>query len=415
MEPIQRTRAIRALVIDDEPLIRGVVSAQLRHLGVGCVQTAADGAEAMQLLESAETPVDVALCDLGMPNEDGLVFLRRVAASRQPPAVILMSGDDPLVLDAARRLGIGHNLDILGVAAKPFTCATLAALLDGLDRSLPAAPSSNSQRLGVADITRALRERLLEVWFQPQMDLASHEILGVEALVRLRHWDYGLMAPITFLGPAEEHGLMEPLTDYVIEESVAWCQKWKHAGHPLTVSINLCATALNDLTFPDRVAGICRRYAVTPGDLAFELTESWLAKDSAVILDIMTRLRLKGFRLSIDDFGTGYSSLEQLKALPFHELKVDRRFVQDATHDARSCLILQSSLDLAAQLQISTVAEGVESEPELDLVSRLGCHLAQGFLIARPMPPAEIPCWLAGRTSSSWRTGAARLEKELTN
>jgi EAL domain-containing protein (putative c-di-GMP-specific phosphodiesterase class I) len=401
MEPARRTRAIRALVIDDEPLIRAVVSAQLRHLGVESVQTAADGAEAMRLLESVETPIDVALCDLGMPNEDGLVFLRRVAACQHPPAVILMSGDDPLVLDAARRLGIGHNLDILGVAPKPFTRATLAGLLDRLDQSLPAVPSSTAQLLTPAEIVHALREQLLEVWFQPQMALVSHQILGVEALLRLRHWDHGLMQPITFLGPAEEHGLMEPLTDYVLEESVAWCQRWKQAGYPLTVSINLCATALNDLTFPDRVAGICRRRGVAPADLVFELTESWLAKDSAVILDIMTRLRLKGFRLSIDDFGTGYSSLEQLKELPFHELKVDKRFVQDATHDARSCLILESSLDLAAQLKISTVAEGVESEPELNLVSRLGCHLAQGFLIAKPMPAQEISCWLAGRTHTA--------------
>jgi EAL domain-containing protein (putative c-di-GMP-specific phosphodiesterase class I) len=154
------------------------------------------------------------------------------------------------------------------------------------------------------------------------------------------------------------------------------------------------------------MADLCARHDVDPGRIVIELTESTVAADSTTLLEIVTRLRVMGFRLSIDDFGTGYSSLEQLRMLPFSELKVDRRFVQDAAHDERSRLILMSSLNLARQLALVSVAEGVESEADLDLVARLGCDVVQGYLIGKPMPAHEVSAWVAAAS----RDGATGLQ-----
>ena len=202
------------------------------------------------------------------------------------------------------------------------------------------------------------------------------------------------MSPASFIGPAEESGLIRKLTDYVVDQGLTWCRFWRQAEYPLSVSINLSVGALTDLDYPDSLTSLCGKRRVDPGDVVLELTESSLATDSKVLLDIVTRLRLKGFRLSIDDFGTGYSSLEQLQSLPFNELKIDKRFVEDATRSIRSALILQNSLDLAARLKMSTVAEGVETNTGMQLVSRLGCDRAQGYLVAKPMPGDDLLPWL---------------------
>jgi EAL domain-containing protein (putative c-di-GMP-specific phosphodiesterase class I)/CheY-like chemotaxis protein len=395
------TQPLRALVIDDDPRIRLVAVRQLRHLGLKVVHTAADGAEALQAIEAAAPPFDVALCDLSMPNEDGLVFLRRLACCANKPAVIIISGEDPLVLDAARRLGMSHNLDVLGVASKPFTLNTLQEILSRLNEpsqtSEPAESATHStavQLLDATEIERSLEAGWFETWFQPQMELQSRRIVGVEALLRLRHPENGLMSPASFIGPAEESGLIRKLTDYVVDQGLTWCRFWRQAEYPLSVSINLSVGALTDLDYPDSLTNLCGKRRVDPGDVVLELTESSLATDSKVLLDIVTRLRLKGFRLSIDDFGTGYSSLEQLQSLPFNELKIDKRFVEDATRSIRSALILQNSLDLAARLKMSTVAEGVETNTGMQLVSRLGCDRAQGYLVAKPMPGDDLLPWL---------------------
>jgi len=413
--PARQTVPTRALVVDDDLQVRRLVARQLQQLGIERVESATDGVDAIRTVAAANPPFDVVVCDLNMPREDGLVFMRRLAGRDRPPAVVLMSGGDAVVLDAARRLALERKLDILGVVCKPCTVAMLAAVLArfNADPSPPASKEvSPHPQLDVVDLAESLRRELVEVWFQPQLDLTSHRILAVEALVRLRHDVHGLLLPGSFIATAEEHGLIVPLTTRVLEQAVTWCRAWQDAGLQLSVSVNLSAVGLHDLSYPDAVLDLCARRHIDPGRIVFELTESALAADSTTLLDILTRLRLKGFRLSIDDFGAGYASLEQLRALPFSELKVDRRFVQDAVHDARSRLVLSNSLDLATQLKLITVAEGVESEAELDLVTRLGCDVAQGYLIGKPMAASEVRAWIARRSPAT--TNEVRAARRST-
>jgi EAL domain-containing protein (putative c-di-GMP-specific phosphodiesterase class I) len=239
----------------------------------------------------------------------------------------------------------------------------------------------------------------IELWFQPQFRLSLNRVTGVEALMRLRHPTLGLLDPESFIPVAESAGLIGALTDLALAAAVEWSARWRTAGHQLTVALNLSKAGLMDLTLPDRALHLCQTHDVAPADITFELTESSLAAQATVLLDIAARLRLKGFRLSLDDFGTGYASLAELQSLPFHELKLDRQFVQGAPYDARALGILRSSLALAAELGLSTVAEGVETESMLALVSGLGCQIIQGYFIARPMPADRIGPWLIERSS----------------
>jgi EAL domain-containing protein (putative c-di-GMP-specific phosphodiesterase class I)/ActR/RegA family two-component response regulator len=391
---------LKTLVVDDRPSVCQALSRMLAALHVRWAESACSGAEALERIERAEERFDVAIFDLNMPGDDGLICLRRLAQLPEPPAVILISGADAPVLDAARRLGENLGLVVLGTLAKPVDRARLGALLESAGRVSGAAPADAGPVLDEAEIRRALAERRFEMWFQPQLHIASGQIRGVEALLRLRDRDRGLLGPDAFLKVAEQHDLLPVLTDFAVDTAIARLRDWQNAGCHVTVSINLSRAGLRDLSLPDRAELVCRAHGLNPSQLVIELTESSLASDTNALLDIISRLRLKGFRLSLDDFGKGYASLEDLRSLPFHELKLDKQFVQAAGHSSRARAIVESSIGLAAELRMTTVAEGVENDETLQLVSRLGCQMAQGFYIGRPMPASELSGWIRQRDTA---------------
>jgi len=395
--PAQRVR--RALLVEDDAATARVLARMLRAVGVAEVQHAADGAVGIGALESAERPFDIAFCDLNMPGEDGLVFLRRLASLAHQPAVVLMSGGDPLVLDAAERLARGHGLCVLGVAPKPLTPSTVTLLVERLHdagRQARATVASPRPVLTPQDVERAMSEGRFEVWFQPQAHLASGLILGAEALLRLRHETSGIITAGAFMASAEKSNVIGRLTSLVLDRAAACSREIQaRTGRPFRVAVNLSAATLSDVSHPDALTRVVREHGLSPSSVTFELTESMLAANEVATLEVVSRLRLAGFRLSIDDFGTGYASLDRLRQLPFHELKLDQTFVKGALHDRRSRLILENSLALATALRLSSVAEGVELQEQLDLVSSLGCELAQGYLIARPMPADALLATMA--------------------
>jgi EAL domain-containing protein (putative c-di-GMP-specific phosphodiesterase class I) len=392
--PSPDLKDLRILVVDDQASVRWVVARLLTSLGADRVETASSGAEAIATIEAAAEPCNVAICDLSMPDGDGLVFLRNLARLVRKPAVILMSGKDRVLLETAQQLGESLAVTILGTIIKPLTGVALMQLLDTL--SLPEAMARPMPPvvLTEAEIASSLDAGRFELWFQPQCHIPSGHVVGVEALIRLRDVHLGLLGPASFIDTAEQCGLIARLTNFVLDEAVTWSGRWRTAGYPVTVAINLSKAGLNDLTLPDRAAALCAAHDVAPSQLTFELTESSLPTDGPALLDIMARLRLKGFRLSLDDFGTGFASLEQLRSLPFHELKLDTQFVQSAVHNARSRAILQGAIGLAAELDMSTVAEGVETPAMLQMVVDLGCHVAQGYLVAKPMSAEQVLEWL---------------------
>jgi EAL domain-containing protein (putative c-di-GMP-specific phosphodiesterase class I)/ActR/RegA family two-component response regulator len=397
--PSPEPEDLKILVVDDRASVCELVTRLLAQLGVWRVESAQSGAQALRLIETADEPFHIAIFDLDMPTDDGLVCIRRLARFSVRPSIILMSGKDPVVLESAQRLGEGLGLAVLGTLSKPITGATLTAMLEALKRPAAAAGLAPPVVVVGAEVKTALDEGQFELWFQPQYHVASRRICGVEALLRMRD-GRGLLLPNTFIKPAEDGGLMGRLTEFVLEQAVTWCAAWHTAGWPLTVSLNLSKSGLTDLALPDRAATVCKNHGLATSDLTFELTESSLAADPMALLDIMTRLRLKGFRLALDDFGTGYASLEELRSLPFHELKLDMQFVQTAGHNSRSRAILESSVGLAAELHLTTVAEGVESDAMLRMVCELGCQVVQGYFISKPLPAGDVVAWLAQREAS---------------
>jgi len=221
-------------------------------------------------------------------------------------------------------------------------------------------------------------------------------------LVRWQHPAHGLLFPDSFVATAEAEGLIDELTQNVLDLAVMQMQRWRQAGRAVKVAVNVSMDNLARLDFPERVLEAAARGGVTPTDLMLEVTETRLMRDARAALDILTRLRLKQIRLSIDDFGTGHSSLAQLRDIPFDELKIDRGFVHGSREQPTQRAIFRASVDMAHELGMAAVAEGVEDQADWDFVHAAGCDVAQGYFIGRPMPAAELPDWAA-----AWR---ARFE-----
>ncbi|HVC53914.1 MAG TPA: EAL domain-containing protein [Stellaceae bacterium] len=249
------------------------------------------------------------------------------------------------------------------------------------------------------DLGRALVGDELFLVYQPKVSLGSGRWSGAEALLRWRHPERGLVPPNLFIPVAEESGLMRKLTERVIAMALDRWAEWHTAGRDIAVAINLSAKDI-ETDLPDRFERACAAKSVVAERITFELTET-ATHDVTDLLDIATRLRLKGPRLSIDDFGTGYSSVVQLHRLPFSELKIDRLFVAELEASAEARTIVRAIVDLAHALNLTTVAEGVERDGEHRFLAEIGCDEAQGFLFSRPVEAAALPAVWATRDPSA--------------
>jgi len=254
---------------------------------------------------------------------------------------------------------------------------------------------SRDKLMLLADLRRALRGDDEGLWlaYQPQVEIATGRICGAEALIRWRHPEQGEIPPNVLLPVAERGGLMRDLTLWVLEHAVSQSGQWRRAGLPMRVAVNVSAIVLVDTTLPNRIAEILQRHSLTADNLVVEVTEDAVMSDTTRAISILRRIKDLGVEIAIDDFGTGHSSLEQLKNLPADELKLDRSFVLGMDESPHDAAIVGSVVGLAKALGLRTVAEGVETEQVWRELAALGCHVAQGFGLARPMPPAQFEQW----------------------
>jgi diguanylate cyclase (GGDEF)-like protein len=268
----------------------------------------------------------------------------------------------------------------------------------GVQRYAPEHDENTRDRVVLAgELRTALDRDELVLHYQPKADLATGRVTSVEALLRWRHPTRGLLDPAAFLPLAEQHGLMRRLTVRVLELALHQAAAWKAAGRPLGVSANLGAANLLDARFPDEIAALLARTGLPAGLLQLEITEDTIMVDPVLVLDVVARLGELGFTFSLDDFGTGYSSLAYLKRLPIRELKIDRSFVTDMNENHDDAVIVRSIIDLARNLGLHVVAEGVETDATWDRLADYGCHTAQGFLLSPPVPARELDSWLDTR------------------
>ena len=242
----------------------------------------------------------------------------------------------------------------------------------------------------VGDLRRAVGSGELVVYYQPKAQLNTGEIHSVEALVRWKHPERGLLGPDEFIPLAEHTELIKPLTQEVMSNAFRQCRAWHDRGYDLAVAVNLSVRSLLDLQFPDDVANLIAQYQIKPEWITFEITESTLMADTWRAMAVLKRLSSMGIGLSIDDYGSGYSSLSYVKRLPITEIKIDKSFVMNMDKDENDAVIVRSTIDLGRNLGLRVVAEGVENEEVWNRLMALGCDMAQGYYLSRPVPAEEI-------------------------
>lgn len=391
-------KLLNILLLDDDATMRAFIVEMLEELGASSVQAAADGLEGLQLLDAATPLPNLLICDLAMPGMDGVEFLRHVAERGFAGEVVLLSGASITVLKAAERLAVEHGLGILGILEKPIDLEQLASVL-ARSSYRQVSPSGRAElpKLSLNELRDGLASGCVELHYQPKVNLHDDQVVGLECLARWRHPQHGLLPPGSFIALIEEQGLIDDLTLEVFRKAVAQQRAWLDQGRALVFNINLSMDNLLRVDLPETLEAMAHSAGVTPHGIVLEITESRLMHDLKLALDVLIRLRLKGFGLSIDDFGTGYSSMEALKQLPFSELKIDRAFVNGADHDAAALAILKSSAGLGVTLGLNVVAEGIETQRDLDIVIAAHCNEAQGYFLARPLAAEAFWDWLGAR------------------
>lgn len=375
----------RLLIIDDEPDISILVAKVAKSSGYEAQYTAS--ADEFRALHAEWRPTHVSL-DLHMPGTDGIEIIRYLASERSRAQVIVMSGFDTKVVESARRLGTERGLTMVGALTKPVRVADLQKFLQSL--------KIDEDVIDEKALVGAVEHRELFMLYQPKVKIQGMEVAHFEALVRWRHPSRGIIGPDQFVPLAERAGLITAMTREVARMVVGQIGAWRENGLPAEVAINISGKDLSDVGFADELNQLCHSADVKPDWITLELTETAAAANAADAIDILTRLRLMGFRLSIDDFGTGYSSLTQLHRLPFSELKIDKEFVVSCALSDGDRVIVKTIIDLAHNLGLSVVAEGAEDGPTVDHLRMMRCDYVQGYFFSRPLQTDQVATWMDG-------------------
>jgi EAL domain-containing protein (putative c-di-GMP-specific phosphodiesterase class I) len=383
------------LIVDDSGVQRGIGVALCRELRIPQVHEAGNGLEALALLDELPAPPSLLIVDLEMPAMDGPELLSALGGRGLRAPIILASSRERALMNSVQDMGTALGLRIVGALQKPLTLASLGALLqnklhDAAENKGPA----RRQSVDAQSLRTALARGDITVHYHPQVEIDSGRIRGVEALARWQDSKQGWIAPDVFIPVAEQHGLIRDLTLHVMDAAMRQTALWTHHGLDLSIAINLSPILLERGELVQEISELQQQHGLRPDQIVLEVTESSLLRDLAIALGVLTRLRLRGFRLSLDDYGTGFSSMQQLARIPFTELKIDRTFVHGAHERESLQVILRSALEMASQLGIETVAEGVESLQDWRLLRQYGCKLAQGWLLAKAMPGTELEGWL---------------------
>ncbi|MEO6430736.1 MAG: EAL domain-containing response regulator [Nitrosospira sp.] len=396
--------AVNILVLDDESFMLKLLGRILLNLGFTSVIFCDSGRSALEQITDEKARPNLILLDLNMPEMDGIEFVRHLVDRHYSGSLILISGEDERMLQTAEKLVRAHKIPILGYLHKPVKPDALSAMLEKWTPP-PAEATGVAKKVYSSDELKvAIDSGDLINYYQPKVAVATGELIGVETLARWLHPVDGLIFPDEFISIAEASGLIDKLTQVVFTGAMTQAKAWEEAHLPLRIAVNVSMDNLASLDFLNFVAEITTKLSVAPHNVVLEVTESRLMQDTRAPLEILTRLRLKRFRLSIDDFGTGHSSLAQLRDIPFDELKIDQGFVHGAWKDETLRAMYDASLSLARQLEMEVVAEGVEDRNDWDLLRSTGCDLAQGTFMSRPMLAADLPDWIG-----KWRE---RVRKE---
>ncbi len=381
------------LVIDDEEDVGEFISASAHTLGLDCVATT----DATGLLNRCAPEPALILLDLIMPGMDGIEVLRLLGERKCKARIVLMSGLGKNVLQTAEKLAQSLGLTIVGHLQKPIRLAELEAALNAHSAQKMPVAAEREQRVLFPDdhLRRAIENNQFLLHYQPQIDIKNGSVMGVEALVRWQHPEYGMIGPDDFIARSEKLGLIDELCWTMAERAMAEVSQFTDKdGQAPRLSLNVSVHSLRDLKFPDTFISLIRRHGLHAENVALEITESGLINELSRMLDVLTRLRMKGIQLSIDDFGTGYSMMRQLQNVPATELKIDKLFVMNMDLNNSDRVMVQKTIEIGHDVGMMVVAEGVETPRQLAYLRLKGCDFAQGYLFSRPLPAREMVTWL---------------------
>ena len=375
----------RLVVLDDDPDMCAFVARAAASAGY---ETAS--ATDFDQFKAALTPeVSLIVLDLMMPEVDGVQVLRYLSDERYRAEIVLISGYDKKVLMVATQLARALGLKVRAAIQKPIKLAELQEVIAKPSESkleLPVGEMSAAREIDPASLREALSADQLLVYYQPQYAIRTGKLAGVEALVRWQHPTMGLLPAHAFVGSFETAGLIDELTWMVIRRVLADKNASGIEPETLPISLNISALSLRDLALPEKLCSVILDNGGTPSEFVLEITESGLIRELHTALDILARMRLKKLHLSIDDFGTGYAMMHQLQRVPARELKLDMGFVHSMLSEPSSDIIVRKTVELAHELDMFVVAEGVETPEQLSRLSQYGCDVAQGYLLGRPGP-----------------------------
>jgi EAL domain-containing protein (putative c-di-GMP-specific phosphodiesterase class I)/CheY-like chemotaxis protein len=407
-------RSLTVLILEDNPFQLMALHQMLNANQIFDVLTAPSVAQARQSLNK-RGGVDIAICDLMMEGPDGLELIRHLALSGQARALIILSSTEPSVQESVAQLARQQGIAVLGCLQKPASTVAIGELVEAYDAQLgpcdeplptPCAALSFEELYPAAQDGPIDLSALSEQWvacYQPKVSLLG-EVLGVEALVRWQHPEYGLLTPDRFMPALEGAGLMVPLTWRVLGLALKLsADRLCEQGEALPVAVNITPQMLEQPDFAEQVLARLVHFGLPAQILTLEIVEQAAPEPATWQVEGLLRLRMHGCKLSIDDFGTGASNLERLLQLPFTELKVPAEFVRDMADDSRKGAVVAGAMLIARRMSLEVVFEGVESMDDFYSVMALGGASLQGYFISRPLLVHDVLPWIAERSSPETR------------
>ncbi len=378
--------ADRLLFVDDDPAICSLVAEIAQNCDYQVITVSAGKAFKEAYTDFSPSLV---MLDLHLGSEDGVQLLRFLAHANCTSPVVILSGYDDKILTTAMLLGESYGLKIVATLRKPFKLNQLSELLNTY--------KSAAVSMNLDDLSKAIKDNQFILHYQPQINLIDQKIMGVEALVRWQSSPNNLVYPDDFIPEIENSELIKPLTENIIRMALKQLSDWITSGIDLKISINISPKYLDNLEIPEYFEELAKEFNIKHDRIYWEITETAIMDEPKLIMDILTRLRLKNFNLSMDDFGTGYASMFALHQMPFNQIKIDKSFIFKVDKDPSLEILTRHMLSLFRELKIESVAEGIENELTLLPLQKHRCDIGQGYYFSKPIPPEDIVKWFKNR------------------
>jgi EAL domain-containing protein (putative c-di-GMP-specific phosphodiesterase class I)/AmiR/NasT family two-component response regulator len=384
---------LRVLVVDDSNVQRNHVMNMCLEQGVNSVVGAINGIDAIEKLMLNE--FDLVFIDLEMPIMDGVELSRKIAKEKLAQSVIILSSKDPSLISSIGTMAESDGLNVLGTFKKPIQIKDLENSLNRLASHRSANESHKIyNRLVKDDLLSGIKDKQITLFYQPKLTCKGLLLKGVEALARWNHPTLGFVSPVEFITAAEEFGVISELTHYLFDIALKQKVQWRDHGINFHLAFNLSPLSLADNDLADKISNQVERHQIESKEIVLEVTENAISGEISTAIETLAKLRLKGFKLAIDDYGTGFANAQQLSRVPATELKLDRILVDNVATRPQQLAILKSTVNLAKELGLNTVAEGVENFDDFKLLLKLNVDLVQGYYFAKPMDANSLVHWL---------------------